>query len=201
MLNGALIGWLIETVVAHPARRNPKLMLVAFLKAWVQVTFAWEDHCPPIPDPRGGPPERILRVERMYDNYAEALDEVVVCVMSRADVHRFLLADARIGARITAILGERLVDLERRLSDTVFKNRPTADRHHPGDACRARATLRRQNAGNRSPHRWPIHHRSVPSSPLYTSRVPSPVVVSTIGSTTCGTGPRTSRKSTRLGAG
>jgi hypothetical protein len=42
-------------------------------------------------------------------------------VMSRTDVHRLLLADARIAARITAILGEGLVDLKRRLSDTVFK--------------------------------------------------------------------------------
>jgi CRP/FNR family transcriptional regulator, cyclic AMP receptor protein len=62
--------------------------------------------------------------QRMYANYAEALDEAVVCVMSRIDVQRFLLSDARIAARITAILGERLVDLERRLSDSVFKTVP-----------------------------------------------------------------------------
>jgi CRP/FNR family transcriptional regulator, cyclic AMP receptor protein len=47
-----------------------------------------------------------------------------VCVMGRHDVQRFLLSDARIAARITAILGERLVELERRLSDTVFKSVP-----------------------------------------------------------------------------
>jgi CRP/FNR family cyclic AMP-dependent transcriptional regulator len=68
--------------------------------------------------------EMVLLGQRMYDNYAEALDEAVVCVMSRADVQRFLLSDARIAARITAILGQRLVDLERRLSDTVFKSVP-----------------------------------------------------------------------------
>ncbi|XEC29568.1 Crp/Fnr family transcriptional regulator [Streptomyces fradiae] len=66
--------------------------------------------------------EMVLLGQRMYDNYAEALDDVTVCVMSRADVHRFLLADARISARITEILGRRLADLEQRLSDTVFKN-------------------------------------------------------------------------------
>ena len=66
----------------------------------------------------------VLLGQRMYDNYAEALDEAIVCVMSRADVQRFLLSDARIAARITAILGERLIDLERRLSDTVFKTVP-----------------------------------------------------------------------------
>ncbi|MBT2366112.1 Crp/Fnr family transcriptional regulator [Streptomyces sp. ISL-10] len=66
--------------------------------------------------------EMVLLGQRMYDNYAEALDDAVVCVMSRADVHRFLLSDARISARITAILGRRLADLEQRLSDSVFKS-------------------------------------------------------------------------------
>jgi CRP/FNR family cyclic AMP-dependent transcriptional regulator len=68
--------------------------------------------------------EMILLGQQMHDNFAEALDEVVVCVMSRADVERFLLSDARIAARISAILGQRVSQLERRLSDTVFKNVP-----------------------------------------------------------------------------
>ncbi len=68
--------------------------------------------------------EMVLLGQRMYDNYAEAIDEAVVCVMSREDVHRFLLSDPRIAARITAILGERLIEMERRLSDTVFKSVP-----------------------------------------------------------------------------
>ncbi|MEC4017099.1 Crp/Fnr family transcriptional regulator [Streptomyces sp. H27-D2] len=68
--------------------------------------------------------EMTLLGQRMYDNFAEALDEVTVCVMSRADVRRFLLSDARISARITEILGLRLTDLEQRLSDSVFKSVP-----------------------------------------------------------------------------
>ncbi|WP_274560800.1 Crp/Fnr family transcriptional regulator [Streptomyces spiramyceticus] len=68
--------------------------------------------------------EMVLLGQRMYDNFAEALDEVTVCVMSRADVHRFLLSDARISSRITEILGRRLTDLEQRLSDSVFKSVP-----------------------------------------------------------------------------
>lgn len=62
--------------------------------------------------------------QQMHDNFAEALDEVIVCVMSRADVQRFLLSDARIAARISEILGNRVSQLERRLSDTVFKSVP-----------------------------------------------------------------------------
>ncbi|GFH37876.1 Crp/Fnr family transcriptional regulator [Streptomyces pacificus] len=65
--------------------------------------------------------EMVLLGQHMYDNYAEALDDVIVCVMSRADVNRLLLSDARIAARITAILGRRLAELEQRLSDSVFK--------------------------------------------------------------------------------
>ncbi|MBT2546373.1 hypothetical protein J7E99_38355 [Streptomyces sp. ISL-44] len=48
-------------------------------------------------------------------HYAEALDDAVACVMSRADVNRLLLTDARIAARITAILGRRIADLEQRI--------------------------------------------------------------------------------------
>ncbi|MEU3282925.1 Crp/Fnr family transcriptional regulator [Streptomyces antibioticus] len=65
--------------------------------------------------------EMVLLGQHMYDDYAEALDDTVVCVMSCTDVHRLLPADARIAARITAILGRRLADLEQRLSDSVFK--------------------------------------------------------------------------------
>ena len=68
--------------------------------------------------------EMVLLGQQMHDNFAEALDEVVVCVMSRADVHRFLLSDPRISARISEILGRRVAELERRLTDTVFKSVP-----------------------------------------------------------------------------
>ncbi len=59
--------------------------------------------------------------QRMYGNYAEALDEAVVCVMNSSDVQRLLMGDPRIAARITAILGARLIEMEQRLCDSVFK--------------------------------------------------------------------------------
>ncbi len=68
--------------------------------------------------------EMLLLGQQMHDNFAEALDPVTVCVMSRSDVHRFLLSDARIAARISEILGDRVSQLERQLSDTVFKTVP-----------------------------------------------------------------------------
>ncbi|KUO14546.1 cyclic nucleotide-binding protein [Streptomyces dysideae] len=68
--------------------------------------------------------EMLLLGQRMYGNFAEALDDVTVCVMHRADVDRFLLSDARIATRITETLGRRLAELEQRLSDSVFKSVP-----------------------------------------------------------------------------
>lgn len=68
--------------------------------------------------------EMALLGQHMYDNHAEALEPCVVCVMSREDVHALLLSDPRIASRITAILGARLVEMERRLSDSVFKSVP-----------------------------------------------------------------------------
>ncbi len=68
--------------------------------------------------------EMVILGQQMHDNFAEALDEAVVCVMGKADVRRLLLADPRVSARISETLGRRLADLERRLSDTVFNSVP-----------------------------------------------------------------------------
>jgi CRP-like cAMP-binding protein len=68
--------------------------------------------------------EMVLLGQSMHDNYAEALDEAVVCVMSRTGVQTYLLTDPRISARITEILGQRLREMEQRLTDAVFKTVP-----------------------------------------------------------------------------
>lgn len=66
--------------------------------------------------------EIVLTGQPIYDSYAEALDETVVCVMSRDHVRHQLLADPRIAARIADTLGRRLAQMERRLSDMVLKS-------------------------------------------------------------------------------
>jgi CRP-like cAMP-binding protein len=68
--------------------------------------------------------EMVIVGQRMHDSFAEALDDVVVCVMNKVDVRRLLLADPRIAARISETLGRRLGVLEQRLSDAVFKSVP-----------------------------------------------------------------------------
>lgn len=66
--------------------------------------------------------EMLLFGQRTYGNCAEALDEVTVCVLNGADADRVLLSDPRIAARVGAVLGRRLADLEQRLSDSAFKS-------------------------------------------------------------------------------
>ena len=68
--------------------------------------------------------EMVIVGQQMHDSFAEALDDVVVCVMTKADVRRLLLGDPRIAARISETLGRRLGELEQRLSDAVFKSVP-----------------------------------------------------------------------------
>jgi CRP/FNR family transcriptional regulator, cyclic AMP receptor protein len=68
--------------------------------------------------------EMVIVGQQMHDNFAEALDDVVVCVMTKADVRRLLLADPRIAARISETLGRRIGELEQKFSDAVFKSVP-----------------------------------------------------------------------------
>ena len=68
--------------------------------------------------------EMVIVGQQMHDSFAEALDDVVVCVMTKADVQRLLLGDQRIAARISETLGRRLAQLEQRLSDAIFKSVP-----------------------------------------------------------------------------
>lgn len=70
--------------------------------------------------------EMILVGQRMYDSYAEAMDDSLICQLSTNDVERFLLADARIAVRVAQILGERVAELEDRLTDLAL--RPLASR-------------------------------------------------------------------------
>lgn len=57
----------------------------------------------------------------MYDNYAEAIDDVDLCLMSTADVERYLMSDPRIAIRISRLLGEQVVRLEERLTDLALR--------------------------------------------------------------------------------
>lgn len=60
----------------------------------------------------------------MYSAFAEAMEDCVLCVMSRADLERILLNKPQVGLRIVQMLGQRLQEAEARLEDIAFKNIP-----------------------------------------------------------------------------
>lgn len=70
--------------------------------------------------------EMLLVGQRMYDNYAEAIEDARICQLSVSEVERFLLSDPRIAVRISRLLGEQVVRLEERLTDLAL--RPLAAR-------------------------------------------------------------------------
>ncbi|MCA1577120.1 MAG: cyclic nucleotide-binding domain-containing protein [Acidobacteria bacterium] len=53
----------------------------------------------------------------MYDTYAEATEESLICTMSRGDVERLLLSKPKVALRILEAVGRRVVDAERQLEE------------------------------------------------------------------------------------
>lgn len=65
--------------------------------------------------------EMLLIGQRMYDNYAEAIERVEICQLNTAEVERFLLSDVRVASRIARHLGEQVALLEERLTDLALR--------------------------------------------------------------------------------
>lgn len=65
--------------------------------------------------------EMMLVGQRMYDNYAEAIEDSSICQLSVDEVERFLLSDQRIAIRISRLLGEQVARLEERLTDLALR--------------------------------------------------------------------------------
>lgn len=85
--------------------------------------------------------EMLLVGQRMYDNYAEAIEDAAICQLSVAEVERYFLSDPRIAVRISRLLGEQVARLEGRLTDLAL--RPLA--------ARAAGTLLTLAEGTRTP--------------------------------------------------
>ena len=62
--------------------------------------------------------------QQLYGNFAEALTDCVICLISRADARTYLIGDERIAHRIIETLGRRLLEIEQRLADTTLKHVP-----------------------------------------------------------------------------
>ncbi len=68
--------------------------------------------------------EMALLGQQMHNAFAEALDDCLIVVMSRADLERLILGKPSVGLRMLEITGRRLNDAETRLQDMAFKGIP-----------------------------------------------------------------------------
>jgi CRP/FNR family transcriptional regulator, cyclic AMP receptor protein len=60
----------------------------------------------------------------MHNSFAEAIDECVLCVMSRSDVERLVREKPAVAFRFVEAMGTRLTDMEYRLEEIAFKSIP-----------------------------------------------------------------------------
>lgn len=68
--------------------------------------------------------EMSLVGQGMHNTFAEAMDECVLCVMSRSDVERLVQEKPEVAFRFVEALGKRLTQLEARLEEIAFKSIP-----------------------------------------------------------------------------
>jgi CRP/FNR family cyclic AMP-dependent transcriptional regulator len=68
--------------------------------------------------------EMTLIGQGMHNTFAEAVEDCVMCVMSRDDVERLLATRPKVALRIFQTLGDRLREAEARLEDIAFKGIP-----------------------------------------------------------------------------
>ncbi len=68
--------------------------------------------------------EMALLGTKMHNTFAEAVEDCVICVMSRADLERLILNKPQVALRILEITGKRLREAEERLENMAFKGIP-----------------------------------------------------------------------------
>ena len=68
--------------------------------------------------------EMALIGQGMHRTFAEAIEDCVLCVMSRADVERYLLRHPKVVMRLAEALGKRLTAAETQLEELAFKSVP-----------------------------------------------------------------------------
>ena len=68
--------------------------------------------------------EMSLVGQGMHNTFAEAIDECLLCVMSRADVERLMREKPDVAFRLFESMGDRVSQLERHLENIAFKSIP-----------------------------------------------------------------------------
>lgn len=69
--------------------------------------------------------EMSLVGQGMHNTFAEAVNECLLCVMSRSDVERLVREKPEVAFRFVEAMGNRLTQLEARLEDIAFKSIPS----------------------------------------------------------------------------
>jgi len=59
--------------------------------------------------------------QAMYECFAEATADSVICTLSRADVQRLIVAYPQFALRLIEAMGRRMVEAERQLEELAFK--------------------------------------------------------------------------------
>jgi CRP/FNR family transcriptional regulator, cyclic AMP receptor protein len=62
--------------------------------------------------------------QHLHSTFAEALDNCLICAMSRVEVERLLVEKPQVALRFLESIGQRLFDAELRLEESVFKRIP-----------------------------------------------------------------------------
>jgi CRP-like cAMP-binding protein len=68
--------------------------------------------------------EMALLGTKMHNTFAEAVEDCLICVMSRNDLERLILNKPQVALRILEITGRRLREAEERLENMAFKGIP-----------------------------------------------------------------------------
>ena len=68
--------------------------------------------------------EMSLVGQGMHNTFAEAVNECLLCVMSRSDVERLMREKPDVAFRFFEVMGDRVSQLETRLEDIAFKSIP-----------------------------------------------------------------------------
>lgn len=66
-----------------------------------------------------------LTGQGMHGSYAEAVEDCMICVMSRADVEALVQQYPAVAVRIIRMLSDRITDLEERLDESALRDIPS----------------------------------------------------------------------------
>jgi CRP/FNR family transcriptional regulator, cyclic AMP receptor protein len=69
--------------------------------------------------------EMALTGQGLYDAFAEAVEESLICVMNRRDLEKLVTSKPLVAIRLLDLMGKRLKEMEERLEQTLFLDVPS----------------------------------------------------------------------------